>query len=203
MTRDELNAKRRAKYAENLEESRAKQRATYAKHAGRYRKASLDWYYRNREEATRKWREWRALNPEGNNARVQAWREQNRERLEEYNRRTKESRAESTKAWAAKNREKKRDQWRRYHARKLGAPGRGMTADDWAQIQEVFCGLCAYCLRPCANPEQDHVVALTLGGAHDPENIVPACKSCNSAKRDRTLLQWIALGGAASTARAA
>ncbi len=203
MTRDERNAKRRAVYAANIDESRARQRETYAANKERYRKASLDWYYRNREEATRKWREKRAANPGASNARVQAWREQNRERLEEYNRRMAPRKKETTKAWAAKNREKKRDQWRRYHARKLGAPGRGMTAGDWAQTQEAFCGLCAYCLCPCANPEQDHVIALALGGAHDPENIVPACKSCNSAKRDRTLLQWIALGGAASTRRAA
>lgn len=203
MTRDELNAKRRAKYAANLEESRAKQRAAYAKHAGRYRKASLDWYYRNRDEATRRWREKRAANPDASNARVQAWREKNQGHIKAYNFRSKEQRRATTKAWEAANRDKKNAQWQRYDARKRGAVGNGLTDADWKAIRGSFCGLCAYCLRPCASPEQDHVVALTLGGAHDSDNVVVACKSCNSSKRNHTLLHWIMRGGTAGIARAA
>jgi 5-methylcytosine-specific restriction endonuclease McrA len=30
----------------------------------------------------------------------------------------------------------------------------------------------------------DHVIPLALGGTHDPQNIVPACRSCNAAKKD-------------------
>jgi 5-methylcytosine-specific restriction endonuclease McrA len=28
----------------------------------------------------------------------------------------------------------------------------------------------------------DHVVALAVGGRHDPANVVPACGPCNSSK---------------------
>jgi len=31
----------------------------------------------------------------------------------------------------------------------------------------------------------DHVYPIVKGGAHSPENIVGACQSCNSKKRDR------------------
>jgi hypothetical protein len=36
----------------------------------------------------------------------------------------------------------------------------------------------------------DHVVPLEQGGANDISNLVPACRSCNASKRDRTPEQW-------------
>lgn len=36
----------------------------------------------------------------------------------------------------------------------------------------------------------DHVVAESLGGTSDPDNIVLACKSCNSSKRDKDVHEW-------------
>jgi 5-methylcytosine-specific restriction endonuclease McrA len=33
-------------------------------------------------------------------------------------------------------------------------------------------------------------VPLTRGGSHSITNIVPACKTCNSSKRDRLLHEW-------------
>ena len=70
----------------------------------------------------------------------------------------------------------------RHTNKRRGAIGPGLTADQWAQIKAGFSQHCAYCLRPCDKLEQDHVVPLSRGGAHDPTNIVPACRSCNSRK---------------------
>lgn len=36
----------------------------------------------------------------------------------------------------------------------------------------------------------DHVVPLEQGGADDISNLVPACRTCNASKRDRTPEQW-------------
>ena len=39
----------------------------------------------------------------------------------------------------------------------------------------------------------DHVVPYSLGGCHrSPENLVLACKSCNSSKGQRVLADWLA-----------
>jgi 5-methylcytosine-specific restriction endonuclease McrA len=38
--------------------------------------------------------------------------------------------------------------------------------------------------------EVEHVVALNDGGWHIPSNILGACRSCNSSKRDRPVEQW-------------
>jgi 5-methylcytosine-specific restriction endonuclease McrA len=48
---------------------------------------------------------------------------------------------------------------------------------------------CSYC--GCAeNLSVDHLMPKARGGLDRPENLVWACKSCNSAKRDRDLLLW-------------
>lgn len=56
-------------------------------------------------------------------------------------------------------------------------------------------GRCSYCLQPFPALERDHIDPTSKGGADIPDNIVPACRSCNSKKKDRTLLQFVAAGG--------
>jgi 5-methylcytosine-specific restriction endonuclease McrA len=52
-------------------------------------------------------------------------------------------------------------------------------------------GWCTYCGSMGVRAEVvDHVVPLEQGGANDITNLVPACRSCNASKRDRTPEQW-------------
>src|SRR5262245_9072819 len=59
---------------------------------------------------------------------------------------------------------------------------------DWAAIRlevlERDNWLCRYC--GAAANAVDHIIARTRGGTNDMENLVAACKPCNSRKRDRT-----------------
>ncbi|MGX8904241.1 HNH endonuclease [Streptomyces netropsis] len=50
-------------------------------------------------------------------------------------------------------------------------------------------GCCTYCSSGVAEGI-DHVIPTSEGGRDDVTNIVPACRSCNSSKRDRTVRQW-------------
>lgn len=45
---------------------------------------------------------------------------------------------------------------------------------------------CAYCGGPANS--LDHIIPMKVGGTHDWDNFTAACKSCNSRKNDRTLL---------------
>lgn len=50
---------------------------------------------------------------------------------------------------------------------------------------------CAYCGGPVPeNSTGDHIVPLALGGPQSAENRAPCCRSCNSSKSDRDLLDW-------------
>jgi 5-methylcytosine-specific restriction endonuclease McrA len=67
-----------------------------------------------------------------------------------------------------------------------------ITTDQWSRLKESYSNLCIYCLRRPTVLTMDHVHPLVRGGHHVIENIVPACKSCNSAKNKRSLLFFLA-----------
>jgi 5-methylcytosine-specific restriction endonuclease McrA len=64
----------------------------------------------------------------------------------------------------------------------------------WTQVMRVFVLLgrcCAYCEKPVTgDPDPDHVVPLSRGGSNGNANILPACRPCNSDKRDLLLHEW-------------
>lgn len=56
-------------------------------------------------------------------------------------------------------------------------------SEAWKSITEFYGGLCAYCQsQPWV--DIDHFIPTSRGGTHSPGNVVPACKSCNSSKKN-------------------
>lgn len=53
--------------------------------------------------------------------------------------------------------------------------------------------VCAYCRCRLTedNASLDHVVPVSRGGTHRPENLLPACVPCNQVKANRTLDEWL------------
>lgn len=77
---------------------------------------------------------------------------------------------------------------RNYNLLKL-INGTGLDTEQWKVILEKYYFRCAYCGILGRNTKQkyltrDHVIPVNKGGEHSPENIVPACVSCNSRKCD-------------------
>lgn len=77
------------------------------------------------------------------------------------------------------------------------APRRlGISAQEWRELRfQVFArdhGFCQYCGDDTGPaPQCDHVVPLSRGGETVIGNLVTACKSCNSSKRDRLFCEWV------------
>lgn len=59
-----------------------------------------------------------------------------------------------------------------------------LTADQWFEILTKYNHKCVYC-GSMDKLTRDHYIPLAHGGIHSPENIVPACLSCNSKKSAR------------------
>ena len=109
----------------------------------------------------------------------------------------KEHISERHKKWAAKNKGKLVviQQRRTAKLKKLPAT---LTSDQWEAIKTVFDGRCAYCgVSEADNKkkfgkllEQDHFIPLSSGGEYTHDNIIPACRSCNSSKKDLKFSEW-------------
>lgn len=73
-----------------------------------------------------------------------------------------------------------------------------LTASEWEATKEHFDNACAYCGISEDNHliihneilHQDHFIPINIGGGYTKDNIVPACKSCNSSKNDSDFSEW-------------
>lgn len=50
---------------------------------------------------------------------------------------------------------------------------------------------CVYCNAVDREITLDHVVSRHSGGSDHPDNLVPACRPCNSSKGAKSILEWI------------
>lgn len=82
-------------------------------------------------------------------------------------------------------RERDRAKKQRRRAKTAGVAAT-LTHVEWTDICRRYDQRCAYCGER-KRLEQDHVVPLSKGGTHTAGNVVPACKSCNSAKGNRLI----------------
>lgn len=114
-----------------------------------------------------------AANAEKIRARARAWAKNNPERH-----------AEIARTWSAANRAPCNIKLQKYRAALRGAPY-SLTLEEWQSILEYFGHACAYCLRTDLPLSQDHVIPVSKGGGTTAENIVPACRPCNSRKGNR------------------
>lgn len=68
------------------------------------------------------------------------------------------------------------------------------TPKEWGALLKKCGHTCHYCGERRAGPRgrltKDHRVPITRGGSDAIDNIVPACKSCNSKKGDMTEDEW-------------
>jgi 5-methylcytosine-specific restriction endonuclease McrA len=60
-----------------------------------------------------------------------------------------------------------------------------LTHDEWLETLEVFDHRCAYCNQKSLRLTMEHVIAISRGGGHTKENVVPACQKHNSQKKDK------------------
>jgi hypothetical protein len=69
----------------------------------------------------------------------------------------------------------------------------GPLADD-ERLKMVLPQACCYC-GSRQNLSVDHLISTKRGGANSGDNLVWACRSCNSSKAARDVLEWLAEKG--------
>jgi 5-methylcytosine-specific restriction endonuclease McrA len=129
----------------------------------------------------------RQENPEKVKNRDRGYRETHREHIRDYTRRWSKAHwdreRERQYAWRRANPEAWAEVVRRYRAAKLKATVGVVTPELLAAKLAYWgnqCWMCGH--EPSA---VDHVKPISKGGPHALANLRPACKSCNSRKKDR------------------
>ena len=165
------------------------QSRSYRKHSEQ-RKAAARAYRKANPEKVRSWsragaRRWRNRNPEGFKKVQAAYKQRNREKYLAMHREHERSRRKRHTL-----RLKEEDRVR--HANRRAAAGFCTVAKWMARV--AFHGWrCRYCrvsLSP-ASLVQDHAIALSRGGTNWPANLVPACKKCNTKKREKSIFEFL------------
>ena len=114
----------------------------------------------NREKQNAKAKRWRDANPDKSRAAVSKYRKANPEVSLHGN--------------------------HEYRTRKKNAPRYTVSKLD---MKRLYSSSCAYC-GATEDITLDHVVPLKRGGSHGIGNLVAACRTCNSSKGAKLLVEW-------------
>ena len=65
-----------------------------------------------------------------------------------------------------------------------------LTDEQWAALMAAWGG-CAYCGAADRALQRDCVLAISRGGRYTLDNVVPACRSCNTSKCNDEVTGWL------------
>ena len=148
-----------------------------------YNEYKRNWYLAHREQEISRCAEYNKNNPHVPAASMRRYRKKNPEKSKEY-----------TNTWRSENKDRVYIYGTKKTAKRrlaINATIDKITAAEWRKIKLLHMNKCAYCLMEFKNLTMDHIVPLVKGGSHNKNNIVPACKSCNSSKQARDQLEFV------------
>lgn len=211
--REEILRKKREYYARNKEQILEKQRDSYQQNKPARLEGCKKYREENVEKVRARKAKYCAENKEKVAAKKRSDYLANREQIlaarkgsesvatymREYRQKNKEKLDAQNKSWRARNPDKykaMRQTWRDEHkAERVHAEGRRRvkkkqnggthTFNEWIDKCEQHGWACVYCGAE-GEMTRDHDIPVSRGGPDSIDNIVPACRSCNSAKGTMT-----------------
>ena len=142
-----------------------------------FRKQTKEYKERNKDKIKEYKKEYYEQNKDKCKERSKEYYEQNKDKFKEYK---KEYREQNKDKFVTYN------QKRRTLKKQLPAT---LTPEQWEAIKNKFNNSCAYCEKH-KKLEQEHFIPLSKGGEYTEQNIIPACKSCNSSKLNIDFHDW-------------
>lgn len=161
-----VKAYHRQKYLDDPESYKARAAKSREARPNELREYFRQHHQENKVERNAMMAAWYAANKERHRALSNRWKEENQERYRQLG----------------------VDSQQRRRARLAGLP-HTLAESEWREALKVFAHCCAYC--GCGGLlEKDHFVALVRGGGYTADNIIPACRSCNSSKQQADFAEW-------------
>lgn len=130
-------------------------------------------------------KKWERANPGETVKAIRRWQQTNKDRTHAANSRWAKAHPDKARAKVQKRRDRKRSLVATFHN------------SHWRDCLEYWHGVCAYCGNPpllwdkSSVLTQEHFIPVAASGGYTPDNIVPACKSCNSSKCDSDPAKWL------------
>lgn len=147
----------------------------YAENAEALKAKSIKWYYENIEQAKATRKQYRIENAEYLAMIALEWSRANPEKVAARNKRYKQAHPEKARENEAR--------------RRATMYENGIYFIRHKEIVKLYSSKCFYC-PTYESIEADHVTPVSRGGSHGIGNLVPACRSCNGSKGDKTIMEW-------------
>lgn len=184
--KEKLEKYKKKYYEKNKESILEECRKYYEENKEQRIQYQKQYYLENKEKASKCKKKIYSRNKDQILARQKQYRENNKEQI-----------AETTKKWRKENLDKVKLVLQKYKAKKKKLQCT-LTFVQWEQIKNHFDNECAYCgMKEEEHLEkwneqlhQEHFIALSKGGEYTHNNIIPACKSCNSSKNNKDFFEW-------------
>ena len=151
-----------------------------------------DYHNENRETINAKNREYGRKNREYLRDYYKIYYKENREKVNLKNRMYYKNNAERLKKYQKDFVRKNRQRYRNYNQNyyhKTRSLISTFSPQSWQQCLTYFNHQCAYC-GSTESLEQEHVIPVSRGGHYTPDNIIPACRSCNASKNNKIMQDW-------------
>lgn len=139
------------------------------------REKSMAWYWVNIDKAKATRKLYAIENKEYLAQIAQEWQRNNPEKVAARNKKYKTAHPEKVRESEAKRRALMYEN--------------GVYFIRHKELQKLYSDKCFYCPEK-ENIEADHVIAIKRGGVHGIGNLLPACRSCNGSKGEKTIMEW-------------
>lgn len=120
------------------------------------------------------------------------YRKNNKDKMATWPCMSREVRIKAERKYVNTHREIIRAKVARYRISRKNVEG-SHTLEEWAQKCKEYNYKCAYCGKIPKIISRDHVIPISKGGTDYISNLIPACRSCNSKKRNRTYQEYMAI----------
>lgn len=164
----------RKKYRDNNKDKAKEYRERNKERISLYQK---EYRIRNLEYKKRKDREYNEKNADGI-----------RKQRSEYRKKNSNELVRRQTLYARRNKDIVNAINHRRRARERKLPN-NMTVNQWKTVKQYFDNRCAYCGKE-KNLQQEHFIPLSKNGEYEKTNIIPACRNCNSSKKESDFFEW-------------
>lgn len=181
----ETNRTQLTKYAKNYY---AKNKETINKRRSENNERAKLLYLKNKKQIAERSKQNYAKNKEHISELRKQWRDNNKEIIRTQKKQSYEANKEHVSEYKKANRDIYNIINQRHRANKNCLPS-NYSKQQWGTVKQYFNNKCAYC-GSFSLLEIEHVVPVSKGGSFTADNIIPACKKCNTSKHDYDIFEW-------------